>query len=760
VVDRPEKQISLPLRSYADAAVVMKSALRLRVIGDAVDDPEDTTTAGSVVRLGKKIEGPIYKFPSAADSVQGAGGTVRATEVMGESAYFREMPEKLLKIYVDEDRRLIERAASLGDAISVDKWDDKVGPWFEHINHRLKLYLDHLSTLSTHPLYYRKSVDKKSKELEMTALNCHIQRMKVLEMEGTGVAAQYDTVTHGAPAAHSLGFKHGGLRSILMKEGRKKNVWDEVDAHVRQMEQISDKVGKVLETLSCRFPKTSVGAAAVPAAAPPGAGAAPKAASSVSSDTDFSRLPQHSGADEEEEDEVFGEPHGSAAPAPLPAVRTEEDFFGAADFEALEDALSEARLIPNLVANDFLGAALANTARIRVASAAAPASSRTASPKRPTKGRDGGQISKAIFDGVARVNAAKTEKCAGEVIGALRDLWKEIRTAVHEVDIAGLLTAISYEKSDEVTHRHDICFSQACTCLATSFVATLLNRRKDDNFLKQLYSIGFLVQFESLLSTHGKEEGMIEDMSVAVELLRGVSFRLEQAPEGVEPFSQVYVQGTRYRVCITLEVPPGLYDRLPSTVIKSGGLIPVMPVFFSHGVNEMQTIANKLGEADLQGDIVTKGVRDLKRYCDEYKRFALKVLERADSTRLIQEIDKMLTSLEIAVASDKSKNVDILTLSEDIARRVNGGRLTCCKSGKDRTGMSVTLEQARILISEHGMEPSKLHEALHLMRSMGTRMDNVEKNIGQRKYAFNKIQVYTLPKLLRPPIMNIGGSIT
>lgn len=47
--------------------------------------------------------------------------------------------------------------------------------------------------------------------------------------------------------------------------------------------------------------------------------------------------------------------------------------------------------------------------------------------------------------------------------------------------------------------------------------------------------------------------------------------------------------------------------------------------------------------------------------------------------------------------------------------------------------MSVTYEQARILMDRHNMDPNKLFEALDLMRRVGTRMDNVEKNIGQRK---------------------------
>eukprot|EP00035_Acanthoeca_spectabilis_P039896 m.65711 g.65711 ORF g.65711 m.65711 type:complete len:1070 (-) comp9779_c0_seq1:860-4069(-) len=781
IVDSPNKSLNLALMSWANAAVPFKSTLQCRVVGDNLHDPAASSSGGTTVRLGKKIEGPIYKFPTKP----GAGGTgvVRATEVMGESAYFRLIPESLLKVYVEEDRGLIERAAAIGDALSETAWDEHVGGWFEHINQRMKLYIDHMTTLSQHPLYFRKSVDKKSKELEMTALNCHIQRMNVLEPEGTGVLAMYDTVTHGAPAAHSLGFKHGGLRSILQKDGRKRGKWNEADAHVQQLRQIADSVATVLDKLAARFPKAPTdGGPAEPGAASAAAPASPTP-SSASGASDlplprppppvvrgsFPRLPQHSGVDEAEEaaaaaaaaaaTEADDEP-----PTRQPSVRDSDAFFGAADYAALEVALSEARLVGNLVSNEFLGSALTNTLRIRESgNGAGGQGQRTVRgmPLRTMRARDARQIAKAVNGALENVNTVKTEGSAGAVTEALKGLHDEITAALFEVDVAALLVAIGNDRSDDVVHRRDVTFSQACTCLVTSFVATLVNHRKDDMFLRQIYQIGFLVQFESLLSTQGKEMGMIEDMSVAVEDLRGVSFRLESAPEGIEPFSRVFVQGTRYRICITLEVPPPLYDRLPANVLRSGnGLIPVMPVFFTHGVNEMQTLANKLGETEVQEAIVTKGMRDLTDYCKAYSAFIERTADKTTAAELTATLSTLLGNLQAAVKADKSKNVYILTMSSDLARKMNGGRLTCCKSGKDRTGMSVTLEQARILIAKHAMEESKIQEALHLMRSMGTRMDNVEKNIGQRKYAFNKIQVYALPKLLRPPIMNIGGSIT
>lgn len=41
----------------------------------------------------------------------------------------------------------------------------------------------------------------------------------------------------------------------------------------------------------------------------------------------------------------------------------------------------------------------------------------------------------------------------------------------------------------------------------------------------------------------------------------------------------------------------------------------------------------------------------------------------------------------------RSKNIDLLNRVREFVRSIGGGRATCCKSGKDRTSMSATLEQ-------------------------------------------------------------------
>ncbi len=80
-----------------------------------------------------------------------------------------------------------------------------------------------------------------------------------------------------------------------------------------------------------------------------------------------------------------------------------------------------------------------------------------------------------------------------------------------------------------------------------------------------------------------------------------------------------------------------------------------------------------------------------------------------------------------------------------------------CKSGKDRTGMAVTLHQARLLGDRHGCgaAPERLVRDANGIRLHGTRLLICDKNVGIPKYAFNKIQLQFMPDEYRPPTESI-----
>ncbi len=77
-----------------------------------------------------------------------------------------------------------------------------------------------------------------------------------------------------------------------------------------------------------------------------------------------------------------------------------------------------------------------------------------------------------------------------------------------------------------INNRHDIVFSQAVTTIVTSFLVKVTQCVANSLFLAQLVEVGFLVHWESLLSTMGDELGMLEDFIIAIHDLNNVKFKV------------------------------------------------------------------------------------------------------------------------------------------------------------------------------------------------------------------------------------------
>ncbi|RLN46658.1 hypothetical protein BBJ29_008044 [Phytophthora kernoviae] len=125
----------------------------------------------------------------------------------------------------------------------------------------------------------------------------------------------------------------------------------------------------------------------------------------------------------------------------------------------------------------------------------------------------------------------------------------------------------------------------------------------------------------------------------------------------------------------------------------------------------------------------------------------------ADATELAElqsEIEALTDRLNTRTENVKKKVVNILIASSDICRRLGAGRTTCCKSGKDRTAMSVTLETSRLLVDHFHVK-----QGVHLcnaMRERGVRRVNVLANTGKTKFAFNSFQLKYIPDCYKPPL--------
>lgn len=362
--------------------------------------------------------------------------------------------------------------------------------------------------------------------------------------------------------------------------------------------------------------------------------------------------------------------------------------------------------------------------------------------------------------------------------------------------------------------RMDVAFAQAMAALTCSFVrkveVALQNPDivKGEDMLRQFSSLGFLFQVESLLSTHGKEIGMLEDMAGSIEHLSCVafviqdvrdkpsnrfSFRMSRRKDVADEAGVVKVsvssksgrdaKRSPIKYIVTIQVTTSEVE-LPER-LASGGEIHVTPVLFTQGINEMQTIANNTERAktELQDIINLRSLKPLKSYCDKYKRLTVamstgaaaslshgrnqmryKSMSQASSPthltadQVTQELRLLEAGINDAAQSlVKTKRTDILKRSSDLCRELGGGRVTVCKSAKDRTAMSVTLEQVRILQRHHDLPAHRVPATVSVMRSHGVRIENALKNTGKRMFAFNKLQRSLLPEEYRCPDQ-VGGT--
>ncbi|XP_011331338.1 type I inositol 3,4-bisphosphate 4-phosphatase isoform X2 [Ooceraea biroi] len=330
------------------------------------------------------------------------------------------------------------------------------------------------------------------------------------------------------------------------------------------------------------------------------------------------------------------------------------------------------------------------------------------------------------------------------------------------------------QRACNVRYRRDVCFSQALTALVTGIMAKLWCQRPDPMFLLILTTLGPLVSFEGLLSYYGDEIDMWGDMAVAVEDTHTVTFTLSRC--GIQPRvegkSNVLqlplprVVGSRSALTVILPVPDAIYSLLPLVPSSRQTLsFNVTPVFFNVGINEMASLAESLGTTKPQEKSNMDNFDRLNEYYLRFKKLNLPT--EPASTRfatrsmiLGHTLSDMMSNLKTCVQEKINKNVEILQLSSQICRRMRGLRFTSCKSAKDRTGMSITLEQVNILSSEYHLAEHEYMRALDCMRSEGCRRENTWKNIGVRKYAFNSLQILTLPRLYRPPTGTYGSAQT
>ncbi|XP_051939573.1 type II inositol 3,4-bisphosphate 4-phosphatase isoform X3 [Hippocampus zosterae] len=777
-----DERLSLSLRSPdggCAAGTVVVSRLKMGEMEEAehiiTDVPSQKcpivceSASHSCVDRDHLLTGPVFTNPvckvyrfQTADSKW-----MLVREQMEECTLSFSIPKQLLSLYMQEDMSRVQDLKELGELSP--HWDNLRKEVITRYNGIISSYQETLAEMEKITgISFKQSCCKAQKSLEFLPINLHTQRMRVTCPRKTD--ASYDIVTAGAPAAHFQGFKGGGLQRLLSRYEAEKKSFSTAYQCIYYSPEHTAKAQEVLSSVSLLQPLIGTLADQLLHAAhehsPPSLREALKNLSDKTEQfvhtlkdelVKCSLLALHAAqpgyvSKNQKSGERDPSPIRTASPLP-PAV---DEAMLCNNVEGCTQGLRRGdHSIPHHKEYDEeewdrIWASVAKRLNCVIAMVDQLADQ----DERSKQERSGEQ--QQLADVITSHNPAsdwREQLCP--LVARLKECVTQVVDKAKRAVTFVLLqeAACSIPQGFLLQQRRDVVFSQALAVLACGFVMRVYAGMQDKGFLRQLHLVGLVAQFESLLSTYSEEIGMLEDMEVGVADLRRVVFKVTQARTDHLSDLQPVVRGRRDHFTVEVPLPGPAFQNMPEE-IKEGRPLRVFPVLFNVGINEQQTIAERFGDISLQERINQMNFETLQCY---YKTLSEKVpRECLPHFQTQTDVKELLETLGQNVVAKRRKNVEILWSAAAVCRRLNGIRFTSCKSAKDRTSMSVTLEQCALLRDEHQLSKDFFIRALDCMRREGCRMENVEKNIGCRKYAFNMLQLMAFPRSYRPPEGSYG----
>ncbi|XP_028322307.1 type II inositol 3,4-bisphosphate 4-phosphatase isoform X3 [Gouania willdenowi] len=691
------------------------------------------------------LTGPVFRNPVCKvyrfQTMDSKWMLVR--EQMEECTLSFSIPKQLLTLYIQEDMSRVQDLRDLGELSP--HWDNLRKEVMIQYGGIISSYQETLAELDkiSGPSF-KPSCCKAQKPLEFIPINLHTQRMRVTCPKKTD--ALYDIITVGAPAAHFQGFKSGGLQRLLHRYDAEKKSFSTAYQCIYYSPEHTAKAQEVLSTMSLLQPLiTSLAGQLLQAARERSSAGLRDALKNLSDKTEQF---VHTLKDELVKSALLA----LHAAQPGYVSKNQKHSPGKAGHQGSVSQSNEQSSVQELPGHCPTSAVAEGTGECNNVGASHINSGPTL--KHQDSIPQHKEFDEEEWDRLW-ANVAKCLNCVIAMVDKLLDEDHCKQETVPEQQLADVITshnpgdwreqltpvvsrlqecvlvveeqakramtfvllqeaACSIPQGFLLQQRRDVVFSQALAAMACGFVMRLYAGMRDKDFLKQLHLVGLVAQFESLLSTYSEEIGMLEDMEVGISDLQRVTFRITEAKTDDLSDLQPLVCGQRDHFTVEVPLPQVVFKTLPQE-IKEGKPLRVYPVLFNVGINEQQTIAERFGDISLQERINQKNFETLEAY---YKSLSEKVpVECLPCFQTQTDVKGLLETLGQNVVTKKRKNVEILWVAGAICRRLNGIRFTSCKSAKDRTSMSVTLEQCALLRDEHQLSKDFFVRALDCMRS-------------------------------------------
>ncbi|XP_031415354.1 type II inositol 3,4-bisphosphate 4-phosphatase isoform X1 [Clupea harengus] len=661
-------------------------------------------------------------------------------EQMGESTLSFTIPKQLITLHIQEDSRRIQELKDLGELSP--HWDNLRREVITRYDQVIRSYQETLEELDklTGPSF-KPSCSKAQRYLEFIPINLHTQRMRVTCPRRTD--AFYDIITVGAPAAHFQGFKSGGLQRLLTRYESEKKSYSTAYQCIYYSPEQTARARDVLGNLSELQPLiSSLADRLLQAAQQRSADALRDTLKSLAEKTEQF---VHALKDELVKSALLA--LHAARPGYVSKTQTQTQNQTPLHLRP-QTPSHPGQMGPQpdaVVCNNVDGA---QTPTKEEPPAAAPLERQNSIPHHKEydeeewdrvwanvakclnsviavvdklQGQDNNNQESAPDQALADVITSHNptgewREQLSPLVASLKECVAEVGDRAQKSMTFVLLQEVvcSIPQGLFLQQRRDVVFSQALSSLACGFVMRLYAGLEDKGFLQQLHLVGLVAQFESLLSTYSEEIGMLEDMETGISDLHRVTFRITEAKSDDPSDLQPVVSGRRDHYTVEVPLPRQSFQIIPPE-LREGKPLQVYPVLFNVGINEQQTIAERFGDISLQERINQRNFEILDGY---FKTLSAKVpSECLPCFQTQMDVKELLETLGQNVVTKKRKNVEILWLAGTICRRLNGIRFTSCKSAKDRTSMSVTLEQCALLRDEHQLNKDYFIRALDCMRS-------------------------------------------